>query len=40
VCEPAIDRVSAASMKIAILKNLWRTVGQTTRTDLLAGITT
>lgn len=37
VIDPAVERVSASSLKVALLANVWRTIGKTTRTDVLAG---
>ncbi|MFC9681574.1 patatin-like phospholipase family protein [Streptomyces sp. NPDC056948] len=36
VIAPVVDRVSTRSLKRALLRGLWRTLGPTTRTDLLA----
>ncbi|MFC9508292.1 patatin-like phospholipase family protein [Streptomyces sp. NPDC057002] len=36
VIAPVVDRVSSRSLKRALLRGLWRTLGPTTRTDLLA----
>lgn len=36
VIAPVVDRVSAHSLKRALLRDVWRTLGPTTRTDLLA----
>jgi NTE family protein len=36
VIDPTVRKVSARSLKVALLTNLWRTVGPRTRTDLLA----
>jgi NTE family protein len=36
VLDPAIDRISSKSLKWRLTRNLWRAVGSTTRTDLLA----
>ncbi|WP_338898524.1 patatin-like phospholipase family protein [Streptomyces sp. TG1A-60] len=37
VITPLVDRVSARSLKRTLLRDVWRTLGPTTRTDLLAG---
>ncbi|MEU7718692.1 patatin-like phospholipase family protein [Streptomyces tibetensis] len=34
---PVVDRVSSRSLKHALVSDLWRTLGPSTRTDLLAG---
>ncbi|MGX1563554.1 patatin-like phospholipase family protein [Streptomyces sp. NPDC055506] len=36
VIAPVVDRISSRSLKRALLRGLWRTIGPTTRTDLLA----
>ncbi|QFQ96866.1 patatin-like phospholipase family protein [Streptomyces phaeolivaceus] len=36
VIAPVVDRVGAHSLKRALLRDIWRTLGPTTRTDLLA----
>ncbi|MGI5429497.1 patatin-like phospholipase family protein [Streptomyces sp. CA-179760] len=36
VIAPVVDRISSRSLKRALLRGLWRTLGPTTRTDLLA----
>ena len=36
VVEPLVGRISRTSLKRALLFGLWRTIGPTTRTDLLA----
>lgn len=36
VVEPVVERVSSQSFKKALLRGLWRTLGPTTRTELLA----
>ncbi|MGW0839021.1 patatin-like phospholipase family protein [Streptomyces sp. NPDC002787] len=37
VIAPVVDQVSSHSLKRALLRDVWRTLGPTTRTDLLAG---
>lgn len=36
VIEPVVAQVSRRSLKVALIRSIWRTVGATTRTDLLA----
>lgn len=36
VTEPLIRRISRRSLKISLLRGVWRTIGKSTRTDLLA----
>jgi NTE family protein len=35
VVDPVVESVSASSLKVALLTNVWRTIGRTTRTDVL-----
>ena len=36
VIDPCVERVSRSSLKVALFKNVWRTIGRATRTDVLA----
>jgi NTE family protein len=36
VIRPLIDRITSASLSLALVRNVWRTVGSKTRTDVLA----
>jgi NTE family protein len=38
VVEPIVDSISKSSMKAELIRNLWRTVGRRTRTDVLADV--